>query len=131
MMLCRLVTIVSCLAILAACAPSVPAALSYSKREFKKRAEQGVPNAVVYVYTPGRMPQGSADEHLNFIRQKNGVSSVSEVMPSISDALVSTGYRSSKVRGRVDALCGWRVIPDGAERTRLARARLKQPDCSI
>lgn len=116
MQACRFVPMLGFVATLAACSPSGPAELSYSNREFKKRAEHALPNAVVYVYTPGGIAQDSADEHLNFIRQTNGVSNVLQVMPSISNALASTGYGASEVRGRDDAFCAWRVIPDGAER---------------
>ena len=112
----RIALVISCLAVLVACSRSAPAELTYSKRAFSKRAEQAIPAAVVYVYTPGGVSQASADEHLNFIRQTSGISDVPQVLPLIRDALERTGYETSAVQDRGDALCSTRTIPDGTER---------------
>ena len=113
---CRISLVASCLAVLVACSRSAPAEPVYSQREFSKRAEQAIPSAVVYVYTPGGVNQESADEHLNFIRQTNGTSDVPQVVPGVRDALERTGYETSAVQDRSDALCSRRAIPDGIER---------------
>ena len=116
MRLCRLAFIFGSFAVLVGCSRSAPAALVYSQREFSKRAEQAIPAAVVYVYTPGGVHQADADEYLNLIRQTSGVSDVPHVLPLVGDALEHAGYETSTVQSRSDALCSRRAIPGGAER---------------